>query len=154
MTLMLLLVLASSPLAEAKDLLAKGEFKLALAAAGKVPERDAGYARARYIMGEVNLLLGDLDEAAAAFRAALKSKPNAEPVLTGLGRVLLAQEAADEALPVLEKAVKANAKSGRAHVFLGLARHEETFGKNNGDSQGPTDHKQRNAGQGTGHTAH
>ena len=127
-----ILVLAAAARAgaldEAKEDFAAGRFQSAMEKAGTVAEDDADYARARYLVGEIALMLGDAEGARAAFRAASKAKPGAEPILTGLGRALLATEEYGEAVAVLRKAVEAEPKSGRAHCFLGIALRNETIG--------------------------
>ncbi|MCI0587578.1 MAG: tetratricopeptide repeat protein [Planctomycetes bacterium] len=92
----------------AMKLFEAGEYSKAAEAAEKVGADDPLYARARYLAGESRLALGEPDLAEAHFRAALEKKPDAIPAQTGLGRALLARGKADEALPVLEKAVKAD----------------------------------------------
>jgi tetratricopeptide (TPR) repeat protein len=119
---------AAGDLDQAKTDFAAGRFREAAEAAGRVGEGDPDYARARYLIGEIALVTDDLSGAEAAFREALAAK-EAEPILTGLGRALLAQGETEEAVKVLDKAVAANAKSGRAHCFLGIARHRESLGE-------------------------
>ena len=120
---------AAGTIDDAKEKFAAGDFTGALALAGEVPADDAAFAKARYLMGEIHLMLGDPEAAEKAFRAALGKKPGAEPVLVGLGRALLEREQAPEAVRVLEEAVKAAPESGRAHCFLGIARMQESDGR-------------------------
>ncbi len=122
-------VCAHAGLDQAKEKFAAGDFVGALAAADEVPADDAAYAKARYLAGEIHLLLGDPEAAEKAFRAALGKKPGAEPLLTGLGRALLEREEAPEAVRVLEEAAKAEPESGRALCFLGIARMQESGGR-------------------------
>jgi tetratricopeptide (TPR) repeat protein len=126
--LVLAAVARAGALDEAKEEFAAGRFEAAMEKAGTVAERDADFARARYLVGEIALMLGDAKGARDAFRAASKAKPGAEPILTGLGRALLATEEYEEAVAVLRKAVEAEPKSGRAHCFLGIALRNETSG--------------------------
>ncbi|MFI5403357.1 MAG: tetratricopeptide repeat protein [Planctomycetota bacterium] len=119
----------AAPIDDAKAKFEAGDFTGALAAADEVPADDADYAKARYLAGEIGLLLGDPEAAEKAFRAALEKKPGAEPLLTGLGRALLEREQAGEAVKTLEQAVKAAPDSGRALCFLGIARMRETDGR-------------------------
>ncbi|HEX5137111.1 MAG TPA: tetratricopeptide repeat protein [Planctomycetota bacterium] len=120
---------AADVLDDAKEKFAAGDFQGALAAADEVPADDAAYVKARYLAGEIRLMLGDPAEAEKAFRAALGKKPGAEPLLTGLGRALLERDQAAEALRVLEEAVKAAPDSARALCFLGIARMRTTEGR-------------------------
>jgi protein O-GlcNAc transferase len=122
-------VSAAGKLDEAKDQFAKGDFPAALAAADEVPPDDDGYVKARYLAGEIHLMLGDAEAAEKAFRAGLERKPGAEPLLTGLGRALLARDQVRDALPVLEKAAKAAPDSARALCFLGIARMRASDGR-------------------------
>jgi tetratricopeptide (TPR) repeat protein len=114
---------------DAKEKFAAGDFVGALAVADEVPEDDAAYAKARYLAGEIHLLLGDPEAAEKAFRAVLAKKPGAEAVLTGLGRALIERGQAAEAVRVLDEAVKAAPESGRAICFLGIARMRESDGR-------------------------
>ena len=128
---LLLLAAAASAGAidDAKEKFSAGDFKGALSVADGIPADDADYAKGRYLAGEIGLLLGDPETAEKAFRAALEKKPDAEPLLTGLGRALLERDQAAEAVKVLDKAVKAAPESGRALCFLGIARMRESDGR-------------------------
>lgn len=121
--------LAAGPLDDAKEKFAAGDWKAALAAADQVPAEDEGYAKARYLAGEIHLMLGDPEGAEKAFRMTLERKPGAEPALTGLGRTLLEQGQDAEALKTLEEAAKAAPDSARALCFLGIARMRTTEGR-------------------------
>jgi tetratricopeptide (TPR) repeat protein len=121
--------LAATPLDDAKEKFAAGDFKGALAAADEVPAGDEGYPKARYLAGEIHLMLGEPEAAEKAFRSGLEGKPGAEPLLTGLGRALLERDQAAEALKALEEAVKAAPDSARALCFLGIARMRTTEGR-------------------------
>jgi tetratricopeptide (TPR) repeat protein len=114
---------------DAKAKFEGGDLPAALAAADEVATGDADYAKARYLAGEIHLLLGDAEEAEKAFRGALDAKPGAEPALTGLGRALLERDQAAEAVRVLEEAAKAAPASGRALCFLGIARMRQSEGR-------------------------
>ena len=116
-------------LESAQEHLRAGQFSKARIAAQAVSERDAAYARAQYLVGEISLLLGEDKAAIVAYRKSLKAKPGSGPILTGLGRALVADEEFEEAVTVLKKAVAKNPKSGRAYCFLGIARLNETYGK-------------------------
>jgi tetratricopeptide (TPR) repeat protein len=120
---------AAPALDDAKGKFSAGDFKGALAAADEVPAEDEGYVKARYLAGEIHLMLGDPAEAEKAFRAALEKKPLAEPLLTGLGRALLERDQAAEAVKVLDQAAKAAPESARALCFLGIARMRTTDGR-------------------------
>jgi tetratricopeptide (TPR) repeat protein len=127
--LALLVAAARGGVDEAKAKLEAGDFAGALAAADEVPAEDAAYPKARYLAGEIHLMLGDAGASERAFRDALAKKPGAEPALVGLGRVLLERDQAAEAVRVLEGAVKAAPDSGRALCFLGIARMRESDGR-------------------------
>ncbi len=118
----------ATPLGDAKEHFAAGRFQEAIKAAETVAEKDADYARAQYLRGEIALMLDDVEQATTSFRSALKVKPKAEPILTGLGRALLAAEEYAEAKEVLGRAVKAKPTSARAHCFLGIATQHDTLG--------------------------
>jgi tetratricopeptide (TPR) repeat protein len=120
---------AGEALDGAKEKFAAGQFPAALEAAEAVAADDADYPKARYLSGEIHLLLGDPESAEKAFRAALEKKPGAEPLLTGLGRALLERKQAAEAVKVLEEAVKAAPESGRALCFYGIARMAVSDGR-------------------------
>jgi len=120
---------AAEQIDSAKDKFAAGDFTGALAAADGIPADDATYAKARYLAGEIHLMLGDAEAAESAFRDALAKKPGAEPALVGLGRALLERDQAAEAIKVLEEAVKAAPGSGRALCFLGIARMRQSDGR-------------------------
>lgn len=99
-----------------------GKLVDALDAAKGVEAEDASYLRARYLVGEIDLILGDAGEAEAAFREVLAKKEGAAPALSGLGRALLAADQAAEAVEPLAKAVAADGKLATARAWLGLAR--------------------------------
>ena len=106
----------------AVKLLQEGKFDEALEAARAIPEDDAARAKARYLVGEILVMTGDVPGAESAFREALGKKPASAVLLAGLGHALLLQARAEEALEPLEKAVAADAKYARARAWLGLAR--------------------------------
>ncbi len=123
---------AGAALDAAKKHLTAGRLKEAVTAAEKVGVRDQDYARARYLMGEVQLALHDYEASVASFRAAAKAKPAAAPVLVGLGRALFAGGNAKDAVSPLEKAAKTDPKSARAQCFLGLAKWKTSRTKRGG----------------------
>jgi len=136
MTRMLATILLAAATAAAGEALEKavaafreGRFEEAAEGAGAVRENDPDYPRARYLAGEIRLALGENAAAESAFRDALEKRPGSEPILTGLGRAQLAQGKDAEALETLEKAVKADAQSARAHAFLGAAQMRTSNGK-------------------------
>jgi len=130
MTVILLLALLDTkPLDEAKEHFAEGRFRAAAEAASMVAERDDDYARARYLMGEISLMLGEPKQAVESLRAARKAKPDSGAILTALGRALVECDENAEAVKVLGEAVKRDPKSGRAHCYLGIALRHDTFGK-------------------------
>ena len=111
-----------TPLETAIAAFEEGRFVDAVTEADRVAAEDAVWPKARYLVGEINLVLGDPAAAEAAFRDALSKRPGSAPVLVGLGRALLAQAREADAVEPLEKAVAADAKSARARAFLGVAR--------------------------------
>ncbi len=134
----LLLALVAAPLYAGDQLntallkFKEGEFEKAHDLAAKVPEDDPDFARSRYLMGEIWLLLGDPGEAQDALLAALRKKPDSEPILTTLGRSLLAQNQDENALAFLKRAVTADKKSARANAFYGIALLRSSGGKKGG----------------------
>ncbi|MEM8886137.1 MAG: tetratricopeptide repeat protein, partial [Planctomycetota bacterium] len=76
----------------AKKHLAEGRFPAARDAAAAIAERDAAFARAQYLVGEISLLLGENTRAVEAYRKALQAKPDSATLLTGLGRALVADD--------------------------------------------------------------
>jgi tetratricopeptide (TPR) repeat protein len=120
------LLLASATAARAGDAVETalahfqaGEYAKAAEVAEKVPAEDPLHARACYLAGESRLAMGEAEAAEAHFRAALDRNPASVPVQTGIGRCLLARGKKDEALKVLEKAAKADAKDAAARRSLG-----------------------------------
>lgn len=108
---------------------AEGKFAEALDAAKAVPETDKTYLKARYVVGEMSLVLGDHDAAKEAFEAVVAKKPSAA-ALAGVGRALLAAGDAAGAVAPLEKAVAADPRSAKIHAWLGLARvRSDAFGE-------------------------
>ena len=105
----------------AMKLVEAGRFIDALDVAKEVPETDASHAKARYVVGEMELLLGDPAAAKEAFDAVIAAKPTAA-ALAGAGRALLASKDAVGAVPFLEKSVAADPKSARFRAWLGVAR--------------------------------
>ncbi len=69
---------------------------------------DPTNADAAYELGEIRRKAGDLDKARELFELAVRSYPEFEQGLVGLGRVLVAQGKVDLALPPLTKAVSMN----------------------------------------------
>jgi predicted TPR repeat methyltransferase len=64
---------------------------------------------------------GQLDEAAAHYRASLAALPGRPSTLTNLGATLLAQGRPDEALPLLQQATEAAPTHAEAWAYLGEA---------------------------------
>ena len=129
-------LLFAAPLARAEDgdkpavaptvdaalkLVAEGKFSEALDAAKAVPETATTYLKARYVVGEMELLLGDPAAAKEAFETVVAKKPSAA-ALAGVGRALLASGDLTGAAASLAKAVAADPKAARYHAWLGLAR--------------------------------
>ncbi len=79
---------------------------------------DPTNADAAYELGEIRRKAGDLDKARELFELAVKSYPDFEQGLVGLGRVLVSQGKADLALPPLAKAVSLNPENDVAYFQL------------------------------------
>ncbi len=105
----------------ALKLAAEGKFSEALDAARAVPDTEKTYLKARYVVGEMELLLGDPAAAKEAFETVVEKKPSAA-ALAGVGRSLLASGDAAGAVAPLVKAVAADPKAARYHAWLGIAR--------------------------------
>jgi tetratricopeptide (TPR) repeat protein len=93
---------------------------------------DPTNADAAYELGEIRRKAGDLDKARELFELAVKSYPEFEQGLVGLGRVLVAQGKVDLALPPLKKAVSLNPDDDvawfqlyQAHRALGHLEEQE-----------------------------
>ena len=93
---------------------------------------DPTNADAAYELGEIRRKAGDLDKARELFELAVRSYPEFEQGLVGLGRVLVAQGKADLALPPLAKAVSLNPDDDvawfqlyQAHRALGHLEEQE-----------------------------
>ncbi len=87
--------------------LSEGHWKDAADLAATVTPNDADYAKARYVLGEAQLVLGDAEAAEKAFQEVLATRPEAVPAAVGLARALVALGHADEALERLEKTLAA-----------------------------------------------
>jgi|GEM_PF-1797209 len=92
---------------------------------------DASHSRANYILGTLRYAEGDLSGAEAAFRASAESKPAAGP-LNDLANVLLETGRAEEALPLIRRAVELEpqspvARDTLAEILLALDRVEEAY---------------------------
>ena len=93
---------------------------------------DPSNADAAYELGEIVRKAGDLDKARELFELAVKSDPEFEQGLVGLGRVLVSQGKADLAVPPLAKAVSLNPEDDvawfqlwQAHRALGHREEQE-----------------------------
>ena len=105
----------------AMKLVEAGKFSEALDVAKAVPDSDATYGKARYLVGEMELTLGDPTAAREAFELIIARKPTAA-AQAGAGRAMLAAKDPTGAIPYFEKAVAADAKTARYRAWLGLAR--------------------------------
>ena len=104
----------------------EGRWKDAVEAASAIGEEDEAYAKARYLLGESQLVLGDAVAAEKAFRAVLAKKADAVPAKVGLARALVRQGKAEKALKIIEatlakapKEVDAKRVLGEVHLALG-----------------------------------
>jgi len=106
-----------------------GRYVEAADAAGEVAEKPEGeFARSRYLIGQIQLVLGEPKKAESSFRAALEKRRASAAILTGLGRAQLALEDNDGAVQSLGAAVQADAKSAQARAFFGIARYRASSG--------------------------
>ncbi len=83
----------------------------------------SGEALAHFYRGYSLQLLGRVREAVAAYELALAGFPNSDIVLNNLGYSQLVLGRYDLALPLLTRAVEANAGNGQAHMNYGLAQY-------------------------------
>lgn len=106
----------------AMKLVEAGKFAEALDAAKAVPEDAPTYLKARYVIGEMELLLGDPAAAKEAFDVVIAKKPTSAAALAGGGRAFIASNDAAAAVPLLVKAVAADARTAKYRAWLGAAR--------------------------------
>ncbi len=85
-------------------------------------ELKPAYGLAHYNLGDCRLKKGDRSGAAAAFRDAIRVRPDLALAHQELGALLLEDGKADEAVPLLETAVRLDGKSDRARKLLEEAR--------------------------------
>ena len=95
-------------------------------------EIDPGNANAAYEIAELHREAGELDQARVFFERALEHDAQFEDALVGLGRTLIALGKPDLALPVLQRAVSANASNevtyyqlAQAHRALGHVAEQQ-----------------------------
>ena len=102
------------------------DYATVISTAGQVASDAPDYAKAQYLIGEAQLLLGKPEEAERAFKAVLAAHAESQPGRVGLGRALAAENKLEDAEAELRKAVAADAKDAQAHRALGdvLARRE------------------------------
>lgn len=79
-----------------------------------------GSAGNQIVLGKALFQLGKVDEAALAFRAAVKDEPESAEAHAYLGMALRGQSEYDEAKTHLEKAIDLDPSNGRAYFELGL----------------------------------
>jgi tetratricopeptide (TPR) repeat protein len=108
-----------TPFEKATDLFKKGDYAAASVEAEEVKASDPLYPKARYLLGECWLALGDAAGAEKAFRELLEKKPDSVPLLGALGRALAAQERRDVAVEAFRKALKLDPKDVVARRSLG-----------------------------------
>lgn len=83
-------------------------------------------AKAAFEKGEAGLAAGKLDEAAAAYQAAIKATPGYAPALNGLGSVLFKQKKAGEAIAQFRAATEADPTFKLAWFNLGYATRKSS----------------------------
>jgi tetratricopeptide (TPR) repeat protein len=108
-----------TPLEKATEHFRKGEYAEASVEAEEVKPSDPLYPKARYLLGESWLALGDAEGAEKVFRALLEKRPESVPLLGALGRALMAREKPDAAVEVLRRALKLDEKDVPARRTLG-----------------------------------
>jgi tetratricopeptide (TPR) repeat protein len=84
-------------------------------------ELDPTHANAAYEIGEIHRKAGRLDAAREYFETALKSYPEFEEALVGLGRTLVVLGKPEPAVALLQKAIAINAASQVAYYQLAQA---------------------------------
>ena len=82
---------------------------------------DGESARLECEMGRVTYLQGNLDAALAHYQRARQLMPGNEDALLGVARILMRQEKAAEALPLLQQVVGADPLNGEAHYRYAMA---------------------------------
>ena len=108
-----------SALERALAALQLGDYAKVVALAREVPADSPDFAKAQYVTGEAQLVLGQAAEAEKAFRAVLAAKATSVPARVGLGRALARQDKLEDAEKELRAAATADAKDARAHCALG-----------------------------------
>ena len=120
----------TSSLADALEAYKKGEYKKVVDLAAKVSAQADDYPRARYLLGEAHLKLGDHAKAESAFAAVLEARPKAAPAMVGLGKALEGQGKDEEAEKQYRAAIKADRRSAAARLALGeLQMRQGALGK-------------------------
>jgi len=82
-------------------------------------------AEEQFDLGNTYYQQGNLDEAAAAFEAALKVQPSHLGSLTNLGVVYYQQGRLDDAVAQFEAGLKADASDAQLHYLLGAVRLQQ-----------------------------
>lgn len=101
------------------DALKKWDLNTALKAINQIPTADETW-ETQQLKGRIFLLLGNFPEAQIAFESALKSKPKAPTLLTGLAEVLSKTGETAAAKDLLENAIQIAPDDADAHFQLGL----------------------------------
>jgi tetratricopeptide (TPR) repeat protein len=96
-----------------------GDYAAAVVEVEDVAAADPLYPKARYVLAESWLALGDAENAEKAFREVLEKKPDWVPALVGVGRSLTVLGKHDPALEVLRKAAKADPRDASARRAIG-----------------------------------
>jgi tetratricopeptide (TPR) repeat protein len=82
---------------------------------------DGESARLECAMGRLVYLRGNLDAALAHYQRARQMMPGNEDALLGVARILMRQERAADAVPLLQQVVEADSLSGEAHYRYAMA---------------------------------
>ena len=89
------------------------------------PGGDVLSAEEQFDLGNTYYQQGNLDEAAAAFEAALKVQPSHLGSLTNLGVVYYQQGRLDDAVAQFDAGLKADASDAQLHYLLGAVRLQQ-----------------------------
>jgi tetratricopeptide (TPR) repeat protein len=110
---------AASDLQEAVAAFQSADYKKVVEATKGIPDDAPEAPKARYLLGETHLILGEPAQAEEAFRFTVEKRPQFVPAKVGLGRALTAEGSLDDAKKVLTEAIAADPKDAAAKRALG-----------------------------------